>query len=502
MPFALAKNSIGISWGADGRCYGVLIRRNGNRYTILKKWKGRAGISMDFIAPSGQTSEDSIAACISSGSKKLDVEDAGVIIIGESGNPCGFTDVEFPQLSPLELKNALSFELSKHSPLPIDKLSWGYRIIEKTGPNRQRVRLAFYRSDRWNRTIDELSMTGLGVDVVIPPIVAADPVLSDTKIFIRGAYQNFLLTKDKEGARKLTSPDDLSPSDLEEIWGVCPNPLCMENLDQEAVEALEEEEKLKYADAVLLALYGLSGLIPKDKKSWMNLPMPLRPQRYRFSKALVAALSIYIICICCVWAARSYMTARSHYQQIKAGSESLNDKIDTLLSGENPKEQLELLRAELEGRFPDRPVMGECLSELSELVDDTAWARRFRWDGDDGKISLELTTEDENLDHTITEKLERSPLLADVKPPSSNVRIYHGVRQTIMNIDMWAGYDRKESQFAPPSETDIVRESAVEDEEPVVENEPEKPSVEEKEPFPNRISPPPAPPTPFMEEEE
>ena len=107
--------STAVSWTRHC-CHVVRLQRFRDGFKVLACWRGEI------------SKEQSLAELIALGVKQVGAADQEFIVAGGDSTGWGTAELSLPALSGVELKNALQFELRKQTPIPPEKLRWGYRI--------------------------------------------------------------------------------------------------------------------------------------------------------------------------------------------------------------------------------------------------------------------------------------------------------------------------------------------------------------------------------------
>ena len=167
------NNSIAVTWTPNS-CHAVRMGVSGKECTVTQAWHGILG-----------KNGDSVAELVLNALRALQADDSIFIVAGGQGQGWGMADIKAPALKQDDLRNALAFELRKQTPLSLDQLRWGYRILpgEDKKDQRKRVRLFFVKNDYWTswmKAIDGLHH----LDAMMPAPVALDPVLAGQNLTI------------------------------------------------------------------------------------------------------------------------------------------------------------------------------------------------------------------------------------------------------------------------------------------------------------------------------
>ncbi len=408
------KSAIGLTWSATGRCCGVLLRRKGDQVRVESAWAEDAG-------------GGAVSSALALVRSRLGADGGAYLIAGNADCRAGLVDLHMPALPAADLYNALQFELARVSPVAVEKLVWGYRLLDGEAGGRQRVRVADLRESEWAKWIEDLSGLEGGVDQIIPPPAVLDPLLSAQSVFFPASEVagGFCFRMTESGLREMVfepPPVDSEPAPLA-ISGVEPGPLAER----------PAEEQNDFLPAILLALYGLGHSWSHDRHTWLPVPYELRPRRHRYSRLIAYCLATVAVLFLAIGLGREVSAAKTYYDAVRQECASLKTVIGQLRQGQESAEAIQTLRTELKEAKLDRPTLPECLLELTRLSDDEVWVRFLNWN--DGKIEVEFSSAKHDLD--LLEKLETSPILLDVVPQS---RVIDPKNVLTLRMQMYAGY--------------------------------------------------------------
>lgn len=414
------NSSCAFTWDKSGECHAVLIARKGDRCVVTAHWHGSAG------------KNTSIAESLTSAKRTLGSNESIITLAGGCDSGWGMADVEMPELKNNELKNALAFELRKHTPIPTDKLLWGYRVIN-TNPQTGKllVRLFYVRTETWRQWTDAVG--GIGqVDMILPPPVALDPLLAEQTATIPGdnLSASFVFTPGPAG--RMMAPinllaDTTEPRALKDL-------LPLENLTLGSIADLPAAEQLHYAGAILLAVYGLTRELNRDLATVIRVPEPLRPRRYRGSQLLASLLAFYICAGLCFGSVRAIQNRIARLRHISSELSSVETQITSVHKQLNPTNVTfaNSIKQELNDVISITPRFPNTLLELTRLIDAPSWmSSRLEWK--DGQVSFQLQEVDSDLE--LATRLEHSPLLGDVRELSSSFdpRENRRIRKFLLN---------------------------------------------------------------------
>ncbi|MBN2451033.1 MAG: hypothetical protein JXR77_11625, partial [Lentisphaeria bacterium] len=178
-----------LTWTAGGHCRGLAVRRSGRTCRVVACWEADAG------------ADSSVAETLANGLRALGLGESTVLVVGAEDLAAGVVDLDIPALRADELRHAVAFELRRQAPLPDDRLAWAYRVIPGAGNGKLHVRLYYLRQAVWERWLNDISGLGRGVDAVIPPVAALDPILGDTPVAFGNGESGFLFAPRGGGCR-------------------------------------------------------------------------------------------------------------------------------------------------------------------------------------------------------------------------------------------------------------------------------------------------------------
>ncbi len=367
------NNCIGIFLGINGVCRAVKMEGSRKEFEI----QAVAECTLE-----GEDNAEQIKELVDS----LNPSDNSLVIAGSDrlGNT---VDLIMPKLSPEDLQSALQFEIPKYTPLSDEDVIWGYRIVGDIGEKGQHLRLGITPATEWEHTISLLGSVSTGVEMIMPPPMALDPAFGDVDYccFDDGCNRS-MLTKNDEGLRDaaFVEVDALTnPFQLPATVGI--NPECSAEVDENLCKAS------------LLAVYGLTANLRKDRRTWVKVPQTIQTKRRR-SLMVVNAILALVLLGAGIYTGVSYLVAYNkevgvyskHVDRLKKEIEAISVvKADDKLITQLEKEMDDVLR--------DRPGFANLLSIITEIIDDSHWSDRFSWNGERFTIGLKTTKDDSDV---------------------------------------------------------------------------------------------------------
>ncbi len=388
-----SNSCVGIGWTPDGVCRAVKVVPDGHACRLLGFWQSAEG------------SPGTLSEKLSQALRELKADDSTTVVVGGSDCLCGVRDVCVPRLAAAHLKSALLFELRKFSPLPIDQLVWGYRVLPgAAGTPTQTVRLFYLRDQEWNRWVENISGLTHAVDLMLTAHVALEPAFA--AVGVRLAEGQYVLP-DGEGGRVVA---ELSGSEVG-CLGEGESPLAVGGFNPGQLGALSVLQQQAFVPVVVLAVYGVLGDLARDRRTLPPLPGELLTRRNRVSKALAVLLLAYVVCVGLAWGGQSLAAALGHRRDLDRRLRQTREQVATLEAARNTESIETALREGLRQVDTALPGLSAVMAELTELIPPPNWVTKLTWTN--GKIEIELQGNSSEL--PFVQNLEESPLLREVE---------------------------------------------------------------------------------------
>lgn len=434
-----------MTYTPNGECRGIRLKRAGDKCRIVDFWK--ANTDQNHTA----------TEILAEGAKALSAKDASCYVAGGTAPGWGMADVSMPPLPPQQLRNALAFELKKHTPLPVDKLKWGYRLIAKqTNTTKPVYRIVYAKSELWQDWCNAFSATA-PLDAIIPAPATLDPSFDkQTVIFPRHGKTGEAYLPNGNGRTfkpALSVDADGNPMPLIELLGI-------DFLVQGTFDELSVAEQYEYADALILAIYGLTGAIDNDAETLIPMPDALKPHRSALLVVTACLLLAVTIASLILWAV---MTLQANYsqqnelkQEIADIEREINEKRASIKTDRLKKVQ-ELL-TELQPEVPDYPPFPMVLNAITEIFDSETerqpWiSSKLTWNHDTNtiKFSIEepLGEDGEKAfieQPELIDALADCPYIVDVRGNSSTIN--RNDNKCVREFTITIGWQTKEQRDA------------------------------------------------------
>lgn len=401
MPFT-RNNSIAITWGPQ-ECHAVRLKAvSGGVCEVSAVWHGVIGMN----------GASSVAELVAMAARAVGADDNIYIIAGGGSHGWGMADVTLPAaLSGGELRSALAFELHKQTPLPLDKLTWGYRVLQKGNAAKgvqQRIRLFYVRNENWDGWLKAIG--GLHhVDAMLPAPAALDPLLADQTFTAisegddAGGYEY----RSEHGRRVIAPVSFDCPPEFSQLLPMGSALRCR------ALSQLPAAEQPGFAGAVLLAAYGLGGEVSSDIATLPSLPDRFRAHRNIALKASAACLALYLLALAVYVLSGHFQLKSAQIRRVDQEIAKCRQELSALNKFMDPREieRGEALRQELLANTPSGPDFPTALTSLSRVIPAGAWIpQSLEWK--EGRISFQTQSAVKLLE--LARLLEDSPYLGDV----------------------------------------------------------------------------------------
>ncbi len=411
--------SAALTWNSKGECFGILIEKDGQKYKVLKNWYEKA------------SSSDAVANSLQKGYASLGISENDIVVVGEMGMKCSFADFNQPLMNPKDMQKSLGFSLSSHFPMdPVD-LHWSYRIVDdKKEGGQAQIRLLALKNKVWNEWLDNIGT--LKVDQIMSPTAVCDAVFADPVYIPFNSEKGFVLYHNDEGF--LQSQSVAEDGVGEGVFGGGEDPLEHELLDPGPLASKDSNTQQKYAQTVLMAMYGLSPSLKKDKESAFETPKALIPKRNVVVKTMCGAFAIFLLMLGIFQGSRYMAFKNKEAANIDFKIEQL--KKETKLNRVDSKELEDLTQLYMEMKEKvTRPVSAkDVLVVLTETLPDDFHLTSFSLRSDVIKCKVEVHNEERNWED-LYEIFKKEDFF------DKDVQLQKGTRDVSLNLKVASNID-------------------------------------------------------------
>ena len=425
MGIFVRNTSLALTWTPTS-CHAVRLEGGSNGCEVVAAWSGECA------------GGDSLAELVARAVREVGGNDSIYVVAGGSGQGWGMADLAMPRLKSEEMRTALEFEVRKQTPLPGDKLRWGYRLLPqaKRGDGLQPVRLYYVRTEHWESWLK--AVAGLHhVDAMLPAPAALDPLLAGRSLSVPGSeHQPGVCEYRSEEGRRLVVPSSATPADL-------PAALPFPGLQLGVLNQRSAEERLAFTQAVLLAMYGLSAAVTDDRRTAIPLPEHLTTHRHVALKGIAACLAVYLLCLVVFMVAGKLQFKAAQIRRVEVAIAQARKELEAVNKLLDPKdaERGALLRKEILDNTESRPDFPSVLMEITRAVQAPAWvSQSLEWK--DGTVTVQIQGPTKDLE--LAARLESSPFIGNVAERMSSFN--QSSNSYVQRFELVARFDSPEEE--------------------------------------------------------
>ena len=418
----------GFSWTPDGHCCGVLVESVSGKCRVTAYWSADAGAK-----------SAGIAEALSTARHTLGLGDTDYCVAGPAGGGWGMADIQMPQLKADALQSALAFELRKLTPVPVERLTWGYRMLGVAEDGKARLRIFYARTDFWRKWLEIAN--GLGhIDIFAPAPVLLDPLFGDSPVIFtsEGVFTYMPGANGREA---------MPGGDAETLEAMLP----YDGLDIGRLAEVDEPSRCGYAEAICMAIYAMGRELSKDADTLPPIPSHLRPSRYIAVRSLSICLLLVALLFLGTGLVKNLQQRMERIRLIKKDISAVDAQIKSLRSNvmANGDQVAKSLEAELTKYNFGTPELPDVLMEITEMLKPPAWlAGTFDWNADylSNVAQVNFTIREpvgDNSNMDLIARLNRSPILGDV------VEVKNSISRSVFTerkVTLKARYDTQEEK--------------------------------------------------------
>ena len=445
MPHFVQNTCVAITWSADGSCHGVKVKRMRDKCSVIALWSAKAD------------KDHSVSELLTTGMRELDAKDASCLLAGGTSGGWDMADVEMPSLTAEQMKNALAFELQKHTPLGIDKLTWGYRQLRKpTQTSKGLYRIVYIKTENWRQwcsTAEALSQ----LDAIIPAPAVLDPLLENQTVTFptqTTTADAWLPTPEGRSFKSVSYTDaDGKPKPISELLGI-------DFADMGELSELPVIEQYGFAHAVILAIYGLTPQASKDALTALPLPGNLR--RHRSLALVFLAGTLIAISVAALVLYFALLLQANYSQKNELTREIAEIEKQIVVKRSQIKQdrlkKIEELRAELKDVVPNYPPFPLVLNDITRIIksdmENKPWiSGKLTWSHDTNTIKFSVEEPSSNdsqkpfIEQTeLLDALSDSPYIIDARGNSSTYN--RNENKTVRDFTLTIGWPSAEERAA------------------------------------------------------
>ncbi|MDD5597428.1 MAG: hypothetical protein PHV82_05755 [Victivallaceae bacterium] len=288
----MSKSCIVISIQNAFRVAGLRIKTGGNgKYCVERIFSG----GFNESAGPGETLQQAMDV--------LNAQNSSQRILVDQIRRSSIFEMRMPVLAPEEMRNAIEFELVKHTPLPLSEIVWSARTVpeeslagsenDAVDHDLARLRIVFMERSGWMKFISELQVRQISLDVYVNPFMCLDPFAAGRDVLLPVVDGEHIFLAGDDGLRHMScltghaeSSDLYSELEKHFAW-------------QSSADKTVKDDLSGFVPCMLAARYVLSGEYGVyEKKLAFRLPGNLLPRRNKLLKYFTVANGIAaLICL-------------------------------------------------------------------------------------------------------------------------------------------------------------------------------------------------------------
>ncbi len=366
----MGRKSVAIAWDINFNVYTLKAeKKDADKITILKK-------------AAFTSAENAFAEKLSRAYHTMNAKKCDAVILGGPipGSAC--VEMIMPKLPSQELVKALEYEFTRQLPYSTEDLRLFFRNINRLDKNatNSRVRVLSIQAKDWENLLGDITASGIKLDTVTHPFMAADPVLTGQSLCLNDVEPDycFIPTANQEMREVTTSNNKTENDPVAEL----------------TEPKLSEPE---YRTATVLAAYSFTPEFRADQKTLCNLPGMVIPQRYRILKRCALLLSILLAVALVTAGVRAWSGDMHRINQIKAENARATKLLESIKNKTLNKRELAKVVRQINGSLEDKADILYTLSHLSQLIPTDMWVTNMNCNGSSITMTIMAGEDNSNL---------------------------------------------------------------------------------------------------------
>ncbi len=268
-------------------------------------------------------------------------------------------EIRIPKMPSHEIKNALSFELQRQIPVPLENLIWSYRITEHL-PNQHLVRVFAVKEEVWNKALSAILESGIRLDALVHPAFLMDSGESLTM----DAINHF----SEEAMADFSLEQSSSP--------------VVEKVKESVLGETHFSEDMGGRDfgglvCRMLACQTMGMRRGGSSMSLFPLPQSLRPVRFRFLKTSFIFLAVANVLLALLLCARHSADSRRRLSELKVEKSRIDAELFKIAQEEARNRDLDEFMKRMSDTDPGDAEIVAALLSLTRNLPSHIWISNF-----------------------------------------------------------------------------------------------------------------------------
>ncbi len=285
-------------------------------------------------------------------------------------------ELNLPNLAYAEMQKALSFELPRHIPVPLEEVVWSYRtigLVQEQGvpPSHVRIRVIAVSRKSWDSAVAGIVDSGIKADAATHPLMVFNSLPDNPEFILE------------------------DPGEMLKLFPGMPADVSIER-PQLSEKFVGLEGFLNYTPAqktgmLICLLIGetiLNGTLTPDNIRISPLPDVVRPQRFRLVRYSAAALLAFVLLLGMVLLARNWWDARTRYGKIITEKQRVAVKINEFKQERLKNKKIDELIKKIDDTNPGNAEIFQCLLVLSQKLPTSMWISMFSTRDDEMDLTI------------------------------------------------------------------------------------------------------------------
>ncbi|HRR06686.1 MAG TPA: hypothetical protein P5105_05330 [Victivallales bacterium] len=303
-------------------------------------------------------------------------------------------NIKIPKMPLSEIKNALTFEMQRQIPLPVETLKWNFKVIA-THENSLSLKIFLVKEEVWNKVISYLIDSNIKIDYFISPLFLLEHFTEISSEEFTDFFQYLMIDfssgiNDNDKAEKIKD-------------------IILKNYHFQKKE-VEEDSGIFVAKLIASVIFGTK--IPIRNLHLFELPSDLKPIRFRALKLSFLLLVILNLLLGFLLLFRYSLDARKKLGELKTEKRKIYTELQKIEREDRGNKSFDDFIAKISELDPGESEILPALVVLAKELPSSAWITSFSSRG--REIDISISTIDETVIQSTLSKLSQSGEFSNV----------------------------------------------------------------------------------------